>query len=94
MKHGPFPVVRVKWDRREQLGVAQDLRITCMTPDGWDSQRFLGRELLTVRSTQTVATAPSAMSTAKPLLPEIAPIMVTSLKAPYSSPLQHVPDPH
>ena len=32
------------------------------------------------------------MSTAKPLLPEIVLIMVTSLMAPYSSPLLGVPD--
>jgi len=36
--------------------------------------------------TQTVATTASTMRTAKPLLPEIALTMVTSLKATYSSP--------
>jgi hypothetical protein len=44
-----------------------------------------------VRSTQTVPTTASTMSTAKPLLPEIALIMVTSLKVPYSSPLLSAP---
>jgi hypothetical protein len=38
-----------------------------------------------VRSTQTVATTASVMTTAKPLLPEISLSMVTSLNAPYSS---------
>jgi hypothetical protein len=46
-----------------------------------------------VRSTQTIATTASVMSTAKPLVPEIALIMVTSLNAPYPSALQSVPDP-
>jgi hypothetical protein len=45
-----------------------------------------------VRSTQTVATTASVMSTAEPLLPEIALIMVTSLNEPYSSALLSVPD--
>jgi hypothetical protein len=36
--------------------------------------------------TQTVATTARTMSTAKPLLPEIAQTMVTSLKATYSYP--------
>ncbi len=53
------------------------LRVSLIAPDGWDSQRFLDRELLTVRSTQTVVTTASVMSTANPLLPEIALIMVT-----------------
>jgi hypothetical protein len=43
--------------------------------------------------TQTVATTASTMSTAKPLLPEIALTMVTSLKATYSSPCLVPPTP-
>jgi hypothetical protein len=42
---------------------------------------------------QTVATTASTMSTAKPLLPEIALTMVTSLKATYSSPCLVSPTP-
>jgi hypothetical protein len=43
--------------------------------------------------TQTVATTARTMSTAKPLLPEIAQTMVTSLKATYSLPclVSHAP---
>ena len=45
-----------------------------------------------MRSTQTVATTASVISTAKPLLPEIALTMVTSLNAPYSSAMLNVPE--
>ena len=47
----------------------------------WDPQRFLGRELLTVMKIQTAATTASVTRTAKPLVPEIAPIMITWMAA-------------
>jgi len=78
-----FEPTATGWQRRREC-----LR----TPVGWDSQRFFGRELRTVRRTQTVATTASTMSTTKPLVPEIALIIVTSLKATYSSLLHGVPD--
>jgi len=62
------------------------------SPCQTDSQRFFGRELLTVRSTQTVTITASVMSTANPLLPEIALIMVTSLNAPYSAAFLSAPE--
>ena len=71
----------------EAMGLEPRFELPCpqTLPVGWDSQRFFGRELLTVRRIQTVATTASTMNTATPLVPEIALIMVTSLKATYSS---------
>ena len=45
-----------------------------------------------MRKTQSAATTASVTRTAKPLVPEIALIMITSLTAPYSPTLLSVPD--
>ena len=71
-----------------------DSVVAALSPGPWDGQRFLDRELPTVRSIQTVATTAGTMSTAKPLIPEISLIMLASSKAPYPSSLMGLPEPH